>query len=129
MNRDYNCMDLYITWIYTWLMAIVNHSAFPRLYCKWPYIYISHYSINGMYIDMGYKWDVYILNHLYICICIYIYIYVYICKYIYIYVYIYVYIYMYIIHMDIVNFIPHLKKAKSPMSRPSLSGPLSLPKI
>ena len=68
---------------------------------------------------------IYIYVYMYIYICKYIYI----CIYMYIYMYIYVYIYMYIIHMDIVNFIPHLKKAKSPMSRPSLSGPLSLPKI
>ena len=48
---------------------------------------------------MGYKWDVYILNHfIYIYIYVYIYIYIckYICKYIYIYIYVYICVYVYI---------------------------------
>ena len=109
MNKDYNYMHIYIYYMDIYIAN--GHRkpfSFPRLYCKWRFnaIYISHYSKNGMYIDMGYKWDVYTLNHLYI--------YIYVCMYIYIYTYVYIYVYIYIyinnyiyIYMDIVNCIPH----------------------
>ena len=50
-------MDLYITWIYTWLMAIVNQSTSPDYTVNGDLYIPLQYKWNDL--DTGYKWDVY----------------------------------------------------------------------